>query len=320
MLSQIPSPPFNSIGPFTIYGLLIGLGVIAAVTISQRRWTARGGHPDDISAIAIWAVPAGVVGARVYHIITDWQRFSGESFLQFFAIREGGLGIPGGMFFGVVTGLLVAKRRGISLPRVLDAIVPGLPLAQAIGRWGNWFNQELFGRPTNLPWGVEIGAEHRGGIPAQYQDVATTPTFHPTFLYESLWNFSLVGLLLWMDRKGLFPRGRLISGYMIGYGIGRLWVELLRIDEANEIFGLRVNVWMSFLLIGGGLLIFFWPGGVKEDPSERVASGQVDSDEDSDEELDLADDSNDDADDAAGDDADELDVDLGREDEDIVRS
>lgn len=266
VLLSIPSPSTNSIGPFTFYGLVIALGVVAAVMLSQRRWSARGGHDDDISTIALWSVPAGVIGARIYHVVTDWQKFSDESFWKLFAIREGGLGIPGGMLLGVLTGLWIATRRGMDKPGVLDAIVPGLPLAQAIGRWGNYFNQELYGRATEFPWGLEIDREH---APAEFSNSdAVLPTFHPTFLYESLWNLSLVGVILWVDRKGWLPRGRLIAVYMIGYGIGRWWIESLRIDPANEIAGLRVNIWMSLALILGGLVVAFWPRSDSNDRTE----------------------------------------------------
>ena len=259
VLAAIPSPSFDSIGPFAIYGLCIALGVLAAVWLGQRRWAQAGGNPDDISTIALWAVPAGVIGARIYHIITDWHRFEDESVLEFFNLRAGGLGIPGGMFAGVVTGLIVARSRGIDLGKVLDAAVPALPLAQAIGRWGNWFNQEVFGRPTDLPWGLEIDEAHRGGIPSEYVDVDAFPTFHPTFLYESLWNFALVAALLRIDRTGRVPQGRLIAGYMLGYGVGRLWIETVRIDAATELAGLRVNIWMSIALIAGAFIVLAWP-------------------------------------------------------------
>lgn len=259
VLAAIPSPSFNTIGPFAIYGLCIALGVIAAVSLSQRRWSAVGGGDDDIANIAIWAVPAGVIGARIYHVITDWHRFENESFWQVFNIRAGGLGVPGGIFLGVVVGLTVARFRGISLPGVLDAAVPALPLAQAIGRWGNWFNQEVYGSPTDLPWGLEIDAEHRVGIPPEYLSIDEYPTFHPTFLYESLWNFGLVGLIIWIDSKKIVPRGRLISVYMLGYGIARLWLETVRIDAATEVAGLRVNIWMSLALIIGAAVVWFWP-------------------------------------------------------------
>lgn len=281
VLSSIPSPSFNSIGPFTIYGLAIALGVLAAVTLSQRRWTQRGGNEEDISTIALWGVPAGLVGARIYHIITDWQRFSDESVWKLFAIREGGLGIPGGMFLGIVVGVLVARKRGLDLPNVLDAIVPALPLAQAIGRVGNYFNQELYGRSTDLPWGLEIDREH---APAEFADPDTVlPTFHPTFLYESLWNLGLVAVLLVADKQRWLPRGRLIAIYMIGYGIGRWWVESLRIDAANEIAGQRVNVWMSLALIVGGLIVIAWPRSDRESSDDGAASSVLDDESDADE-------------------------------------
>ena len=198
-----------------------------------------------------------MIGARIYHVVTDWQNFSGESFWKLFAIREGGLGIPGGMFLGILVGLWVARRRGMNIGGVLDAIVPGLPLAQAIGRWGNYFNQELYGRATDVAWALEIDREN---APVEFRNSdAVVPTFHPTFLYESLWNLSLVGVILWIDRQGWLPRGRLIAVYLIGYGIGRWWVESLRIDPANEIAGLRVNIWMSLALIIGGIVVTFWP-------------------------------------------------------------
>ncbi|MGI9606695.1 MAG: prolipoprotein diacylglyceryl transferase [Acidimicrobiales bacterium] len=273
MIAAIPSPSFDSIGPFTLYGFCIALGVLAAVSIGQKRWAATGGDDDDIIAIALWAVPGGVVGARLYHVITDWHRFSDESFFEIFNLRAGGLGIPGGMFLGVLTGLWVAHRRGIDMRNVLDAVVPGLPLAQAIGRWGNWFNQEVFGEPTDLPWGLEIDGDHRRGIPEEFVDVEAFPTFHPTFLYESLWNFALVGVMLWIDRKGVLPRGRLIAVYLLGYGLGRLWIESVRIDEATMIAGLRVNIWMSVALLVGGAVVLLWPRGSEdtEDDSDAIA-------------------------------------------------
>ena len=289
MISAIPSPPFNSIGPFTIYGILIALGVFAAVSLAQKRWLARGGDEDDITAIALWAVPAGVVGARLYHVATDFQLFRDAPWWQVFALREGGLGIPGGMAAGILVGLWVARRRGMDLRATLDAIVPGLPLAQAIGRWGNWFNQELFGRPTDLPWGLSIDASHRGSIPAEFQSVEEFPTFHPTFLYESVWNFGLTAFMLFADRKGWLPRGRLIALYLLGYGIGRGWVEALRIDPANEIFGLRINLWLSLALIIGGLVIIAWPRSSAA-PSDAIVDaeqGEADSKNDIDVDTDV---------------------------------
>jgi prolipoprotein diacylglyceryl transferase len=243
ILASIPSPSDNaiSIGGLELraYGLAIALGVIAAVWIARVRWAARGGDPDDISRIALWAVLAGLIGARLYHVLTDLDRFEGR-WHHAFAVWEGGLGIPGGLIAGVGTGAFIAHRRGLPVSELLDVVAPALPVAQAIGRLGNWFNQELFGRPTDLPWGLEIDPEHR---PSGYLDVAT---FHPTFLYEALWNLALAGgLVLWERHHPDARPGRLFALYVAGYAVGRTWVEALRIDPAAHLFGVRWNIWMS---------------------------------------------------------------------------
>lgn len=254
MLASIPSPSSNAIelGPLSLraYGLMIALGVVAAVLLSQKRWVKRGGNADDVSTIALWAVPAGLVGSRVYHVLTDW-RFD-EGWAEPFKIWEGGLGIPGGMAAGILTGLWIIRRNGWNWRNLLDSIVPGLPLAQAIGRWGNWFNQELFGGPSDLPWAVEIDAARAAA--AGHRDVET---FHPTFLYESLWNVALVGFLLWIDRTGRIRRGGLVAVYVVGYLVARLWLETVRIDPATEVAGVRINIWMSVIgiAIAGGWLL-----------------------------------------------------------------
>jgi phosphatidylglycerol---prolipoprotein diacylglyceryl transferase len=246
-LASLPSPPSNAIhiGPLQVraYGLSIALGVLAAIWIAQRRWSDRGGDPSDITRLAGWSVAAGLVGARLYHVITDYQRFEGR-WLHTVAIWEGGLGIPGGLIAGVLTGAWVAHRRGLPVAQLLDVVAPAIPVAQAIGRLGNWFNQELYGRPTNLPWGLRISPEHR---PAGYEHIAT---YHPTFLYEALWNLALAGLLILYERRhpGARP-GRLFALYVAGYALGRLWVEALRIDPASRIAGLRVNIWVSILAL-----------------------------------------------------------------------
>jgi len=254
MLASIPSPSSSAIelGPLSLraYGLMIAFGVIAAVLLSQKRWVARGGHADDVSTIAMWAVPAGLVGSRVYHVLTDW-RFD-EGWAEPFKIWEGGLGIPGGMAAGILTGLWVIRRNGWDWRNLLDSIVPGLPLAQAIGRWGNWFNQELFGGPSDLPWAVEID-ESRAAA-AGHPGVET---FHPTFLYESLWNLALAGILILIDRTGRIRRGGLVAVYVVGYLAARLWLETVRIDPATELAGVRINIWMSVIgiAIAGGWLL-----------------------------------------------------------------
>jgi prolipoprotein diacylglyceryl transferase len=246
VVAFIPAPPGNGIhlGAFEVraYGLMIALGVIAAVAFAQRRWEAKGGKPGDIVGLAMWAVPAGIIGARVYHVITDPELFRGR-WLHVFAIWEGGLGVPGGIAAGVLTGVYVAHRREMPVAELLDVVAPAIPLAQAIGRLGNWFNQELFGRPTAVPWALHVDPSQR---PAGYEQYAT---FHPTFLYESLWNLALVGVLLWVERHLRLRPGRLFAVYIGGYALGRLWIEALRIDAANRVAGLRINEWVSVIAL-----------------------------------------------------------------------
>lgn len=249
--AAIPSPSVDvlEIGPLTLrlYGLCIAVGVIAAVIISSRRWEARGGDPDDIGTLALWCVPAGVIGARMYHVATDWNRLYADDPMAAFDITNGGLGIPGGVALGVLVGLVVVKVKKLPALPLLDVVAPAIPVAQAIGRLGNWFNQELFGRPTDLPWGLKVDPEV--AIEAGYPPGTT---FHPTFLYEALWNLALAGTLVLVDRKKWLRPGELFACYVMGYGFGRLWVESLRIDTATEIAGLRVNTWLSLVLIVGG--------------------------------------------------------------------
>ena len=254
MIASIPSPSFNSIdiGPFSLnlYGLMIAIGVVAAVWLFGRRLEERHiGTRDDASSIAIWAVLAGVIGARLYHVATDWDLFA-DDLGRIPQIWKGGLGIPGGLLFGVPVGLYFARKRGIPLAAAATCAAPAIPLAQAIGRWGNYFNQELYGRPTDLPWGLEID-----NPPAIYE-VGTT--FHPTFLYESLWSLGLCLLLLWIDKKFRPAPGQLFVMYVIGYGIGRFWVEGLRIDRADEFAGLRFNQWVAAVAVVGGLVLLAW--------------------------------------------------------------
>jgi prolipoprotein diacylglyceryl transferase len=249
LLASIPSPDSGAIhiGPLQLraYGLMIALGVIAAVWLTGKRIVERRiGKAEDASAIALWAVPAGIIGARIYHVVTDPQLFQGQWYKVVY-IWEGGLGIWGGIGLGVAVGLWVAHRRGIPLLPLLDAAAPALALAQAIGRWGNYWNQELFGRPTTLPWGLEIDVQNRPDGYTQYA------TFHPTFLYESLWNLALCGVLLLIDRRHRLRPGRLFVVYVGGYTLARFFIERLRIDTANKILGLRVNEWVSALIFLG---------------------------------------------------------------------
>lgn len=242
VLASIPSPSSNNLelGPLTLnyYGLCIGIGVVVAVVMGQKRWATRGGDPDDISYIATWAVPAGLVGARVYHLITDWRPID-----VWLKVWEGGLGIPGGLVAGVGAGYWAARRRNLDLGNVIDAVIPGVPIAQAIGRIGNWFNQEIFGGPTDLPWAVEIDERFR---PDEFID---EETFHPAFLYEATWNLLLAGFLLWIDRRGILKKGMVLPLYIAGYGVGRFLVEAVRIDAATLILGIRVNHWVSGIAV-----------------------------------------------------------------------
>lgn len=264
LLGSIPSPSSGTIhlGPLrlTAYGLMIALGVLAAVEISRRRAAARGVDPDVMSQIGVYCVIAGLLGARAYHVLTDLSAFRGN-WIGVVKIWEGGLGIPGGLVAGTLAGAWVAKRNDLKISLGLDIAAPAVPAAQAIGRWGNWWNQELFGRPTSLPWGLRISELNR---PAGYADVAT---FHPTFLYESLWNLALAGLIVWYDKRhpGRFRTGTLFPLYIAGYGLGRLWVEALRIDQAQYLFGVRFNLLVSLAAIGGGLLVaVLWNRGRPE--------------------------------------------------------
>jgi prolipoprotein diacylglyceryl transferase len=281
-LAFIPSPSSGAIhiGPFQLraYGLMIALGVVAAIWLTGRRMAERGlGNAEDASAIALWAVPAGIIGARIYHVITDPQLFRDEPWRAFY-IWEGGLGIWGGIGLGVAVGLWVAHRRGLPLTPMLDCVAPALALAQAIGRWGNYWNQELFGGPTTLPWGLEIDPSKR---PAGYEQYST---FHPTFLYESLWNVGLCLILIWIDRRHRLRPGRLFAVYVAGYTFARFFVERLRIDAANKILGLRVNEWVSGVMCvaATSFLVVDWlrhrHDAAEAEPDEAATVDAVDDD------------------------------------------
>ncbi len=247
MIASIPSPSSGTIhvGPLNLhaYGLCIAFGVVAAVWLADRRWMARGGSKGDVGAICAWAVPAGVIGARMYHVATDWKSFRGRWHETLF-IWQGGLGIWGGVALGTIVGLIVTRRKGLPLGVMMDCAAPAIALAQVIGRWGNWFNQELFGRPTTLPWALEIDKAHR---PAGYQNAAT---FHPTFLYESLWNLFIVGTVILVGKRygdRLRP-GRLFALYVSMYTFARFFIEGVRIDKASLVGGLRINEWVSVIV------------------------------------------------------------------------
>ncbi|MFF7642888.1 prolipoprotein diacylglyceryl transferase [Streptomyces canus] len=247
-LAYLPSPSTGVIhlGPIPLraYAFCIIIGVFVAVWLGSRRWRARGGDRHTIADIAIWAVPFGIVGGRLYHVITSYELYFGEgrNWVNAFRIWEGGLGIWGAIALGAFGAWIGCRRHGVPLPAFADAVAPGLALAQAIGRWGNWFNQELYGRATTLHWGLKIDPAHR---PAGSPDVAT---YHPTFLYESLWNIGVALLVLWVDRRFKLGHGRAFALYAAAYTAGRFWIEYLRIDEAHRILGLRLNDWTSILV------------------------------------------------------------------------
>ncbi|WP_240477237.1 prolipoprotein diacylglyceryl transferase [Jiangella muralis] len=265
----IPSPSSNSIDvlgfELRAYALCIMAGIVVAIWLTNRRWLARGGEAGVVADIAVWAVPFGIIGGRIYHVITDNQLYfrEGRDPWQALRIWEGGLGIWGAIAMGALGVWIACRRRGVPFAAMADAAAPGILFAQALGRMGNWFNQELFGKPTDLPWGLEIAPVHR---PDGYADVAT---FHPTFLYEALWAVAVAFVLLWLDKRYTIGFGRLFALYVAGYTLGRGFWEYLRIDPANHIFGVRVNLWVSGLIFVAAMAYFFWslkrhPG--REDP------------------------------------------------------
>lgn len=246
MIAQIPAPPTDAleIGPLTLhlYGLVIAIGVLVAIAITRRRFAGYGYDPDRVDRVAIVAVVVGFLGARLGYVVWRLDRFFPDDPLGVFAIWEGGLVLFGGLLFGVAAAYWSLRRNRLDVPSFADAAAPAIPLAQAFGRWGNYFNQELFGTPTNLPWALEVDPSRR---PSQYQEFAT---FHPTFLYESLGNLLLVAAILLIDRYGTLKRGSLMFVYAIGYGTLRFSIELLRIDTDYRFLGLSRNNW-AFLLV-----------------------------------------------------------------------
>jgi prolipoprotein diacylglyceryl transferase len=253
VLAVIPSPGQGvwQLGPIPIraYAIAILLGILVAVWVGERRWVARGGRRGTVTDIAVWAVPFGIIGGRLYHVLTEWGTYfgAGKDPTRALEIWRGGLGVWGAIFLGGVGAWIACKRKGIALPPMADATAPGIALAQAIGRWGNYFNQELFGRPTNLPWALEIDPEHR---PSGYENIAT---YHPTFLYESLWCVGVAVIVVWADRRFRMGHGRAFALYVALYTVGRGWIEALRIDPAREVLGIRLNVWTSIVVFAGAV-------------------------------------------------------------------
>jgi phosphatidylglycerol---prolipoprotein diacylglyceryl transferase len=258
-LAYIPSPSQGvwHLGVFPIrgYALCIIAGVIVAVLFGDRRWVQRGGSPGAVGDIAVWAVPFGLVGGRLYHVLTDPELYfgAGRHPVDAFYIWHGGLGIWGAIALGALGAYIGCRRRGLRFAAMADALAPAVALAQAIGRWGNWFNQELYGKPTTLPWGLKIDPAHRTTLPEKYQQYST---FHPTYLYESIWDVGVAVVVLWADRRFKLGHGRAFALYVMAYTAGRGWIEYLRIDTANHIFGVRLNVWTSIILFVAATVFF----------------------------------------------------------------
>jgi len=247
-LACLPSPSQGvwQLGPFPVraYALCIILGIVVAIWWTQKRWSARGGADDAVLDIAIWAVPFGIVGGRLYHVITDPEFYftRGQHPIRALYIWDGGLGIWGAVALGAVGAWIGCRRRGIRLADFADALAPPLVAAQAIGRWGNYFNQELFGGPSTLPWALRIDPAHR---PAASPTIAL---YQPTFLYESLWDIGVAVLLVWAGHRFVLSNGRLFALYVAAYTVGRAWIEALRVDHVNHFLGLRLNDWTSLIV------------------------------------------------------------------------
>jgi prolipoprotein diacylglyceryl transferase len=280
VLAYFPSPPRGvwHLGPVPIraYALFIIIGIVVALVIGDRRWEARGGERGVIYDIALWAVPFGLVGGRLYHLATDWRTYFGEGGAGLGAalrIWDGGLGIWGAVALGGVGAWLGCRRRGIPLPAFGDAVAPGIVLAQGIGRLGNYFNQELYGRETTMPWGLEIfyRRDPAGFVDVHSLDGVSTGQLamvvQPTFLYELLWDILVFVVLIWLDRRFRIGHGRLFALYVAGYCFGRFCVELLRDDVATHIAGIRINSFTStFVFIGAVVYLILAPKG-REDPA-----------------------------------------------------
>jgi prolipoprotein diacylglyceryl transferase len=280
-LATIPSPDRGvwhlGIIPIRAYALCIIAGIIIAIWWGERRWVARGGTKGTVIDMAVYAVPFGLVGGRLYHVLTDPELYftEGKNPWNAFAIWDGGLGIWGAIALGAVGALIACRRKGVPLPAMADAIAPGIVVAQAIGRLGNYFNQELYGAHTDLPWGLEVYQRFNpedpdnllNGVATGHIPLPDSPV-HPTFLYELIWNLLVAALIVWADRKFKLGHGRVFALYVAGYTVGRGWIEMMRTDTANHILGLRVNVWTSILLFLAAVIYFVLAGkrGLREAP------------------------------------------------------
>lgn len=280
-LANIPSPDQGVwyLGPLPLraYALCIIVGIVVAVWLGNRRWMTRGGRTGTVVDIAVWAVPFGLVGGRLYHVATDWHKYFGadRNPLDALKIWEGGLGIWGAVALGALGAWIGCRRRGIPLPAFADAVAPGLVLAQAIGRLGNWFNQELYGGPTDLPWGLEIYrrigedglADPIAGTAIDHTPIAVV---HPTFLYELLWNVAVFAVVIWADRKFRMGHGRVFALYVAGYTLGRFWIEMMRTDDATLVLGVRINVFTSLIVFALAVAYLLLVRGRREDPESLL--------------------------------------------------
>jgi prolipoprotein diacylglyceryl transferase len=266
VLAFIPSPSSGVVhaGPLTIhmYGLMLLLAIAACVWLTGKRWVARGGDWDLIFRLTVWGVAAGIVGARLYHDITSWSEVPNQWWGPF-AVWQGGLGVWGGIGLGVAVGAIIVHRAGESVTVMMDVVAPGLLLAQGIGRIGNWWNQELFGKPTTLPWGLKIDSLHR---PLGYENFAT---FQPTFLYELLWDFGGVAVLLLVDRRFKIRPPALFALYISIYTSFRMFEETLRIDPSSHFLGMRLNFWVSLALFVASTGFFIWWQLLRPRPRRR---------------------------------------------------
>ena len=265
MLASIPSPSSNgfSIGPLFVhfYGLMYVVGITAAILLSRKLWRDKGGDPDLVYTVAIWGVPAGILGGRLYHDVTSWNEVP-HNWYGWLAVWQGGLGIWGGIAGGFLGGVIPLRRARVSVMRFMDAAAPGILVAQAIGRVGNYFNQELFGGPTSLPWGLQIGVAHR---PVGYLAYST---FQPTFLYELIWDLALAGALVWIIRHRSIRAPGIFALYVTGYSAFRIFEETLRVDPAHHILGERLNFWVAGLLtiVGAAWFAYTQRAGHDEQP------------------------------------------------------
>jgi phosphatidylglycerol---prolipoprotein diacylglyceryl transferase len=285
-LTSIPSPDRGvwHLGPVPIraYALCIIAAIIVAILWGERRWQARGGQAGTVTDIAVFAVPFGLVGGRLYHVATDWQKYFGPNGSPIAALKiwQGGLGIWGAVALGGVGAWIGCRRRGIPFPALADAVAPAIVVAQAIGRLGNWFNQELYGGPTSLPWGLEIRdrVNPDTGALDPLNGIAQGPPVeivHPTFFYEMLWNLGVAALVVWADRRFRLGHGRAFALYVAGYTAGRFWIELMRADPATMIFGMRINVITSAVVFLGAVLYLTVARRGREEPETLAARQPV---------------------------------------------